>query len=143
MISWYRFILAVHVIAVISWMAGILYLYRFFVYHADETEDVVKNRFVLMEDKLYRIITYPAMWVSLMMGSAMVGLQPYLLETHWFRLKIILFLLLIAVTLWAGSLRKQLSSGSCRISSRQFRFINEIPTLLMIGIVFLVILKPF
>lgn len=143
MISWYRFILAVHVIAVISWMAGILYLFRFFVYHAAETESIVKERFILMEDKLYRIITYPAMWVSLAMGSSLVGLQPYFLETHWFRAKIILFLILIATTLWAGTLRKQLADGTCKISSRQFRFINEIPTLLMIGIVFLVILKPF
>jgi len=142
-ISWYRFILAVHVIAVISWMAGILYLFRLFVYHAAETETVVKTRFIVMEDKLYRIITYPAMWVSLVMGSAMVGLQPYFLETHWFKLKILLFLLLIGVTVWGGALRKQLAEEKCKISSKQFRFINEIPTLLMIGIVFLVILKPF
>jgi len=142
-ISWYRFILAVHVIAVISWMAGILYLFRLFVYHAAETEAVVKTRFIVMEDKLYRIITYPAMWVSLVMGSAMIGLQPYFLETYWFKLKIFLFLLLIGATLWGGALRKQLEEGKCKITSKQFRFINEIPTLLMIGIVFLVILKPF
>jgi len=143
MISLYRVVLALHVIAVISWMAGILYLFRLFVYHAQETESVVKDRFQVMENKLYRIITYPAMWVSLVLGTTMVALQPFLLETHWFRFKAVLVLALMGVTLWAGNLRHQLQEERCKISSRSFRFLNEIPTLLMIGIVLLVILKPF
>lgn len=143
MISFYRLVLAFHVIAVISWMAGILYLFRLFVYHAQESESVVKQRFGVMENKLYKIITYPAMWVSLVLGTTMVALQPFLLETYWFRIKALLAFLLIGVTLWAGNLRSQLQDDSCKITSRTFRFLNEIPTLLMIGIVLLVILKPF
>lgn len=139
----YRLVLALHVIAVISWMAGILYLFRLFVYHAQETEEVVKSRFKVMERKLYRIITFPAMWVSLVLGTVMVGLQPYLLETHWFKMKVILVISLMGVTLWAGQILNHLSDGSCKIRSKTFRFLNEIPTLLMIGIVLLVILKPF
>ena len=141
--SLYRWVLAFHVIAVISWMAGILYLFRLFVYHAQETEAVVKERFSLMERKLYRIITFPAMWVSLFLGAAMVGLQPFLLETHWFHFKLFLVLLLIATTLWAGKVHADLVAQRCNISSKTFRFLNEVPTLLMIGIVLLVILKPF
>jgi len=143
MISLYRFFLALHVIAVISWMAGILYLFRLFVYHAQETESVVKSRFTLMERKLYRIITFPAMWASLFFGIAMISLQPYLLETHWFQLKAGFVLGLIAVTLWANRIHLDLVAGTCKISSKTFRFLNEIPTLLMIAIVLLVILKPF
>jgi len=143
MISLYRTVLALHVIAVISWMAGILYLFRLFVYHAAETENIVKQRFTIMENKLYRIITYPAMWVSLALGTTMIALQPFLLETHWFRLKVVLVITLMGVTLWAGNVRHQLQADNCKISSKAFRFLNEIPTLLMIGIVLLVILKPF
>lgn len=143
MISLYRIVLALHVIAIISWMAGILYLFRLFVYHAQETENIVKQRFMVMENKLYRIITYPAMWVSLALGTTMIGLQPFLLETHWFRLKLVLVVFLMGVTLWAGHLRHQLQDNTCKVSSKAFRFLNEIPTLLMIGIVLLVILKPF
>lgn len=143
MISLYRVVLAFHVIAVISWMAGILYLFRLFVYHAQETETVVKNRFEIMERKLYRIITFPAMWASLLLGVLMVGLQPYLLQTHWFQTKFFLVLGLMSVTLWANRIHQDLVDNSCKISSKTFRFLNEIPTLLMIGIVLLVILKPF
>jgi len=143
MTSYYRLILAFHVIAIISWMAGILYLFRLFVYHAQETEAVVKERFCTMESKLYRIITFPAMWVSAFLGTSMVVLQPFLLETKWFYAKLVLVLFLIGVTLWAGQIHHDLRNGRCTISSKTFRFLNEIPTLLMIGIVLLVILKPF
>ena len=143
MVSIYRFVLALHVIAVISWMAGILYLFRLFVYHAQETEELVKSRFKIMEKKLYRIITFPAMWVSLFLGVTMVALQPYLLETQWFQIKGVLVLSLMGVTLWGGKILTDFSRDTCKISSKAFRFLNEIPTLLMIGIVLLVILKPF
>ena len=143
MTSYYRIILAFHVIAIISWMAGILYLFRLFVYHAQETEAVVKERFSLMERKLYRIITFPAMWVSAFLGFSMVVFQPFLLETRWFYFKLFLVILLMGVTLWAGQIHYDLVNGRCKISSKTFRFLNEIPTLLMIGIVLLVILKPF
>ena len=143
MISFYRVLLALHVIAVISWMAGILYLFRLFVYHAQETESIVKQRFLVMESKLYRIITYPAMWVALALGTSMVVLQPFLLETHWFRWKAFLVLILMGCTLWAGRIHQDFVQEQCKISSKKFRFLNEIPTLLMIGIVLLVILKPF
>ncbi|NBX92084.1 MAG: protoporphyrinogen oxidase HemJ [Proteobacteria bacterium] len=143
MISLYRVLLALHVIAIISWMAGILYLFRLFVYHAQENLDAVKERFMVMERKLYQIITLPAMVVAFLLGIGMVYLQPYLLETHWFRLKVVLVLFLMGVTHWSGRILKDFARSQCKISSKTFRFLNEIPTLLMIGIVLLVILKPF
>src|SRR3954467_14050717 len=95
---WYRIILSVHLIAVISWMAGILYLFRLFVYHAAETEEVVKARFIVMEKKLYRIITVPAMTVAFLMGVTMLSMNPVLLEQKWMWGKLFFALALIGVT---------------------------------------------
>lgn len=143
MIAHYKLFLAFHVIAIITWMAGILYLYRLFVYHAMETESVVKSRFVVMERKLYRFITLPSMWVAFALGVSMIALQPSLLSQAWLHAKLTLVVLLMVSTLAAGRIRVSLAQETCTISSKAFRFLNEFPTLLMIGIVLLVILRPF
>ena len=139
----YRFVLALHLISVISWMAGILYLYRLFVYHAEETEGLVKMRFIVMEKKLLRIITLPAAIASLAFGVAMLVMQPILLQQPWMHAKLGLVVLLLGMTHYAGKIRKQLEAGVSRRSGKFFRIANEVPTLLMIGIVLLVILRPF
>lgn len=142
MISLYRITLAFHIIAVICWMAGILYLIRLFVYHAMETEAVVKSRFEVMEFRLYRYITSPAMVVAFILGIAMLFQNPSLLQEGWMHGKLFLVVLLIGVTHMAGSLRKKLANGTSTRSVKFFRILNEVPTLLMIGIVLLAILKP-
>ena len=139
----YRYLLAFHVVAIISWMAGILYLFRLFVYHAAETEAVVKSRFVVMERRLLRYITLPAALVALALGISMLALNPYLLHEHWMHAKLALVAGLLALTHLAGLWRKQLEAGTCRRSERFFRILNEVPTLLMIAIVILVIVRPF
>ena len=139
----YRVILSFHIISVISWMAGILYLYRLFVYHAEETESGVKTRFITMEKKLLRIIVLPASLASLAFGVAMLALQRTLLHQPWMHGKLALVVALLGMTHYAGKIRKQLEQGKCEKSGKFFRIANEIPTLLMIGIVFLVILRPF
>lgn len=143
MVNSYRIFMALHIISVISWMAGILYLYRLFIYHTEETLDVVKERFVVMEERLYRIITRPAMYLSIFFGGLMVWENPSLLTLHWFHVKLFLALLLIGMTLLSVPFRKKLQTGQSQVSSKTFRILNEVPTLLMIGIVFLVILKAF
>ena len=137
----YRICLALHVIAVISWMAGLLYLFRLFVYHVEETEPLVKSRLVVWQEKLSRIIVGPAAMAALLFGVGMLGMNPSLLDLPWMRLKILLVAGMLAVTHFASKLRRQLARGECPYSSRTLRFLNEVPTLLMIGIVFLVILK--
>lgn len=122
-------------------MAGILYLIRLFVYHAAETESVVKDRFNIMEKRLYRYITFPAMISSVVFGVAMISINTSLLFRSWLQLKIIFVLLLIICTLYSGKIVKEFKNSSCNHSERFFRFFNEIPTLLMIAIVFLAILK--
>ena len=140
---WYRLILAIHLIAVISWMAGILYLYRLFVYHAAETEAVVKSRFVMMEERLARIIMLPAMVATLVFGIIMLALNPDLLRQGWMHAKLLFVAGLMFMTHFAGSVRRELEAGTCKRSSKFFRFANEVPTLMMIGIILMVILRPF
>ncbi len=143
MISFYRVFLAIHLIAVISWMAGILYLYRLFVYHAEETENVVKERFQVMERKLLMVILLPAMIVSLFAGLAMLHFNPELLKQPWMHVKLLSVAGLMYLSHIAGKFRRQLAENSCPVSGKQFRFLNEAPTLLMIVIIFMVILRPF
>lgn len=140
--AWYKWALALHIISVISWMAGILYLYRLFIYHVEETEAVVKSRFEIMEERLLRIITLPAAIASAVFGSFMLTLNPILLKAPWMHTKLLFIAGLFFMTHFAGRIRKQLAQGKCRLQSRTLRFLNEVPTLLMIGIVILVILRP-
>lgn len=138
----YKVVLSVHLIAVISWMAGILYLYRLLIYHTEETEAVVMARFRVMEERLYRIITMPAMGVAFIAGLFLVAFRPELLRQGWLHGKLSLVFLLLGTTIYAGRVMRELADGRKRLTSRQLRILNEVPTLLMIGIVFLVILKP-
>lgn len=124
-------------------MAGILYLFRLFVYHAEETENLVKDRFKVMEEKLARIIMLPAMLVALLMGIVMLAMNPELFKNGWMHAKLLFVAGLLFMTHYAGTLRVQLRDGTCRHSGKFFRIMNEVPTLLMILIIFLVILRPF
>lgn len=139
----YLILKSLHIIGVISWMAGVLYLFRLFVYHVEETESVVKTRLERMERRLYRFITLPAMLVSLVFGIAMIVVVPRLLASPWLHAKLLFVCVLVYMT-WLGSQQiEELAEGKARFTSRQLRMMNEIPTLAMILIVFLVVLKPF
>lgn len=140
---WYELLKALHIISIISWMAGILYLYRLFVYHAEETEAVVKSRFMIMEQKLLRVILLPAAVASLIFGVWMLVMNPALLHQEWMHAKLGLVGLLLFLTHYAGRLRKSLAAGTCRWTGKQLRLLNEAPTILMILIVLLVVLRPF
>ncbi len=143
MSSYYRVILCFHLVAAISWMAGILYLYRLFIYHTEEGEAVVKARFCVMEERLSRIITLPAAIASIVLGIWMIVLAPGLLDERWMWVKLALATLLMGMTHFAGTVRRQLARGETPYTSRTLRILNEVPTLLMIGIIFMVILRPF
>ncbi len=139
----YRLLLASHIVFVISWMAGILYLVRLLVYYREETEGVVCERLAVMAVRLYSFITLPAMILSLLFGLLMILFNPDLLHAHWMHAKLLLVVLLIGVTHMANAFRKKLIAGSFEKSGRFLRIFNEVPTLLMILIVFLVIVRPF
>lgn len=135
---------ALHVIAVISWMAGMLYLWRLYVYHAEEQEQVVMDRFAIMERRLLRYIANPAMIVSLLSGGTLIALNPgYYMTQPWMHIKLTLVLLLLGNHGMASAHRKKLLENPRVKPAKFYRIMNEVPTVLMIGIVIAVIVKPF
>ena len=134
---------ALHVVAVISWMAGLLYIYRLFVYHAMESEAVVRSRFEVMERRLLRAITTPAGIVAVVTGVVMIVLQTGFLRQPWMHAKLTLAVLLIGTHVYAMLARLRLLTEPHAVSHKRFRVLNELPTLLMIGIVILVIVRPW
>ena len=141
--DFYPWIKAFHVAAVIAWMAGMLYLPRLFVYHCDAAPGSVQSEtFKVMERRLLRGITNPAMVVSWALGLWMVY-QAGWLAAHWFQSKLLLVIGLSAIhgmlSRWTGDFAADRNSHGRRF----YRIINEIPAVLMIAIVILVVVKPF
>jgi protoporphyrinogen IX oxidase len=135
---------ALHVVAIISWMAGLLYVYRLFVYHAMETENVVMERLQVMERRLLNAITTPAGVVAVVTGLTMIGMSPSAYLTQpWMHVKLTLALALIVTHVMAIRYRKKLIAEPHAVPHKTFRIMNEIPTLLMIGIVIMIIVRPF
>jgi putative membrane protein len=142
----YKTLLWLHILAVISWMAGILYLYRLFINHRERGVQSRDNHELLtgMEYRLWRYITLPAMVVSVVVGLAMAGLNTSLAMTGWFAAKFAFVLLLIGATLYANKLRHIAAENPTLLpTGRTLRFLNEVPTLLMMLIVGMVIFRPF
>ena len=134
---------SLHLIAVISWMAGLLYLPRIFVYHSENNNEIITSVFKTMERKLFFYIMTPAMVLSWLFGLILiheVGFQQ--LASLWLQLKLILVLFLTIYHFYLGSLLNQFKLDQNTKSSKFYRYINEIPTLLLILIVFIVVFKP-
>ncbi len=143
----YYVIKALHIISVISWLVGLLYLPRLYVYHKQILENNLKDQtcidmFCVMEKRLLHYIMTPAMAMSWCFGGYLfifyVGFEPI-----WFHIKFFFIILLSAYHISLGIYRKQLYDKSCRKSVRFFKIFNEVPTILMIFIVFFAVLKPF
>ena len=140
----YEWIKALHVIAVISWMAGMLYLPRLFVYHcAAEKGSAQSETFKVMERRLLRAIINPAMIATWLLGLGLAFDQGWFRPLHWLDAKLALVLALSAVHGLFARWVKAFATDGRPYSQKFFRIINEIPTVLMIGIVLLVVLKPF
>jgi len=140
----YPWIKALHILAVISWMAGLLYLPRLFVHHveqASENQEMAKV-FQMMEVKLLRVIMNPAMIATWFFGL-MMALIPGVVDWSWVWpwIKTAAVLAMTWFHMWLGQNRKSLASGQNRLTGRQFRLLNEVPTVLMIIIVLSVVLK--
>ena len=135
---------SLHLIAVVSWMAGLLYLPRIFVYHVEnkdkkETTDI----FEVMEKKLYYYIMRPAMIFTWVFGLALIYLNGIeIFSQLWMQIKIVLIILLSIYNDYLGKCLVSLKNNSNIRSSKFFRIINEVPTIMLILIVFLVIFKP-
>ena len=135
---------ALHLIAVISWMAGLLYLPRIFVYHTENQSDRnISNVFKTMERKLYFYIMTPAMLISWIFGILLIGSIGFdQLSTYWLKTKLILVILLTLYHFYLGNFLHKFKMDLNTKSSKFFRFFNEVPTILLILIIFIVVFKP-
>lgn len=139
----YQLLLALHIVAMVAWMAGIFYLPRLFVYHAKaEPGSTQAATFTVMERRLLTAIMNPAMVVTWLAGLGLVYFGGW--ETaRWLWAKVLLVLCLSALHGWLARQQRAFAEGRNRHSSRTYRIANEIPTLLVILIVLLVVVKPF
>ena len=131
-----------HIVALISWMVGLFYLPRLFVYHAETASTEVRGTLVTMEAKLMRVIMTPAMLVTWLSGLFLALSLGAFAET-WLHLKLLCVVALTAFHGVCGRWRRELAAGTSGRSGRFFRTINEVPTVLLIVIVGLVVFKPF
>ena len=135
---------SLHLIAVISWMAGLLYLPRIFVYHVENIQKKeATNIFEVMERKLFFYIMRPAMILSWVFGLVLIYLNGIEIFSHvWFQIKIVLMIFLSAYNDYLGKCLLALKNSTNTRSAKFFRIINEIPTVILIIVVFLAIFKP-
>jgi putative membrane protein len=139
----YNLLLAFHIVAMVAWMAGVFYLPRLFVYHADAEPDSVQARtFAVMEERLLRIIMTPAMVATWLSGLGLVWAGHWD-SAPWLWAKLVLVAAMTAFHFWLASQRRGLAGRGHRHPARVYRIANEIPTVLLILIVILVVVKPF
>jgi protoporphyrinogen IX oxidase len=135
---------AFHIIMMVCWFAGLFYLPRLFVYHADTTDLISVERFKIMERRLYYGITWPSALLTTTLGILLILYNPqYYLKAAWMHAKLGLVGLLWAYHLSCGYFRKQFAKDANNKSTLFYRFFNELPVLLLIGIVMLAVIKPF
>jgi putative membrane protein len=143
----YLWVKSFHIVFVVSWMAGLFYLVRLFVYHADANREggtrleVLGPQFALMESRLYRIITTPAMVLTWVTGLSMVLLNPAFIREPWFVAKAVLVLLLSAYHGGCAGVMRGLAAGVTSRTGEFYRVANEGPTLILVLVVLLVVFK--
>ncbi len=144
MAQYYEWFKVLHVIAVISWMAGMLYLPRLFVYHTKaKIGSEMDQTFQIMERKLLRLIMNPAMIVSVVTGLINAKIYGFVALGMWFHLKMTAISVLIFCHMFFARVRKAFERGDNQYSEKFYRIINEVPALCMVIAVVMVIVKPF
>ena len=140
----YLLLKSLHLIAVVSWMAGLLYLPRIFVYHAENSKDKnISSIFKIMEKKLYFYIMTPAMILTWIFGLILISSLGFeVFSTNWIKLKLFSVTLLTLYHFYLSKLLNDFKFDKNTKSSKFFRIINEVPTILLILIVFIVVFKP-
>ena len=132
---------ALHVVFVVTWFAGLFYLPRLFVYHAVTGDAPGLERFIVMERRLFMIMSLGAL-LAILFGLAMIVAAPGYLVMGWLRAKLLLVAALVGYHAWCYRLMRRLRLGAPRHSQRWYRLFNEVPSLLLIAIVILAVVKP-
>nr|YP_009530413.1 hypothetical protein PMNZ_146 [Paulinella micropora]AXY63102.1 hypothetical protein PMNZ_146 [Paulinella micropora] len=141
---WFK---TLHIVGVVVWFAGLFYLVRLFIYHAETTNmdpilrKMFHKQYALMEERLMNIITTPGMLVTIVMATGLLLVEPVWLTQPWMQAKISLVLFLLSYHLFCYRIMGQLKTGNCYWSGKQLRALNELPTLLLLVIVMLVVFK--
>jgi len=139
----YEWVKALHVIAVFAWMAGMLYLPRLYVYHATATSgSELSETLKVMERRLLRAIINPAMIATFFFGIWMILMNPALMHEHWLHAKIGLVVLMVVVHGFLARTRRAFAADRNTHSAKFYRVLNEVPTVLLIGIIIFVIVRP-
>ncbi|AIL59707.1 protoporphyrinogen oxidase HemJ [Pseudomonas alkylphenolica] len=139
----FLWIKALHIVSVVCWFAGLFYLPRLFVYHAQSQDSTSQERFVTMERKLYRGIMLPSMIATLVFGIWLMSLTPSFLSQGWMHAKLTLVILLIGYHHMCGAQLKRFARGENTRSHVFYRWFNEVPVLILLAVVILVVVKPF
>ncbi len=136
---WFK---ALHIVFMVTWFAGLFYLPRLFIYHAEAADEASRSRFTLMETRLFVIMTIGAVATAIF-GVLLLISKPGLLSQTWFQLKL---LLLMAMVIYHWQCRRLIAALASATGARQsvrLRWYNEIPVIFLLGIVLLAVLKPF
>ena len=142
----FQWVLWFHLISLVSWMSALFYLPRLFVHHAENREKVEFTTVIkMMQKKLYNIIAMPAMIATVISGALLAYLYPTNIFSTggWFHVKLLFVAILLVYHFSLGKFRVDLENDSCTKSGKFFRMYNEVPTLLMMVIVAMVVIKPF
>lgn len=145
--NWYSIAKSLHLIGMVSWMAGMFYLVRIMVYHALAKEktfperEILSQQFVLMEWKVYKVILRPAVFITWTFGVMMLVIQPAWLSEGWMHVKLAFLILLTGYTDGLKKHIRQLEAGTSPHTHLYFRALNEVPTIALAGIVFLAVFK--
>jgi putative membrane protein len=145
LVSAYPWIKTLHIVSVISWMAGMFYLPRLFVYHAERATpgSELDQTFQVMESKLLRLIMTPAMISSWIFGLILIGLGAFDWGAAWSWIKLVSIIAMTGMHGWLGARRKEFAAGTNTRTGRAYRLANEVPTVLMLVIVIAVVVRPF
>jgi putative membrane protein len=141
---WFK---AFHLIGVVVWFAGLFYLVRLFVYHAEAyqqpepAQTILKKQYELMERRLYNIITTPGAIVTVTMAIGLISTEPEILKEGWLHIKLGLVAILLVYHHYCARIIKKFAKDECKWSGQQFRALNEAPTLLLVVIIMLAVFK--
>jgi putative membrane protein len=141
---WYK---AFHIIGVVVWFAGLFYMVRLFVYHAEASQEpepaqtILKKQYEIMEKRLYNIITTPGMVVTVVMAIGLLTTEPDVLKDTWLHIKLAFVAALLVYHFYCGRIMRQLAAGNFNWSGQQFRAFNELPTIFLLLIVLLAVFK--
>lgn len=139
----YLWIKAFHLISIVVWFAGLFYLPRLFVYHSATEDENMRKSYATMERRLYRIIMNPAVMVVFILGFILLWLNPAVAYGGWFHIKLVLVLALLVYHIFCGRIMRSFAEGESPRTTGFYRLFNEVPTVFLIAIVILAVVKPF